>query len=110
MPRIDYDGRAFRSAGADSDDDSPIGRYHQRGDLVWAEFAGGAVREGRLVGTCDADGVLEIAYCQVLADGQVVAGRSTSLPAVGADGRVRLEEHWRRLDGGTGVSWIEEIR
>jgi hypothetical protein len=25
------------------------------------------------------------------------------------DGRVRLTEHWRRLDGSSGVSQIEEI-
>jgi hypothetical protein len=39
----------------------------------------------------------------------VVAGRLSSRPHLLADGRVRLEERWRRDDGSTGTSWIEEL-
>lgn len=108
---IDYDGRVFRSAAAETAGArgaGPIGHYHQRGDLVWAEFAGGRVRRGSLSGTCDPDGVLTLAYCQVLDDGEVVAGTCTSTPELLPDGRVRLREQWHRFDGSTGVSVIEE--
>ncbi|WP_433204373.1 hypothetical protein ACQP00_35815 [Dactylosporangium sp. CS-047395] len=85
------------------------GRYHQHGELVWAEFEGGPVRTGRLVGTRTADGVISAAYCQVMADGAVVAGTCVSTPDRLADGRLRLTEQWRRADGSAGVSRIEEV-
>src|SRR3982751_229472 len=108
---IDYDGRVFRSTAAETagaGGAGPTGHYHQRGDLVWAEFAGGRVRRGSLTGTCGPDGVLTLAYCQVLDDGEVTGGVCTSHPETLADGRVRLREHWHRFDGSTGVSVIEE--
>ncbi|MEV7603582.1 hypothetical protein AB0O91_40055 [Kitasatospora sp. NPDC089797] len=107
----DYDGRTFRgvSAGGGAPDQRPTGHYHQQGELVWAEFAGGPVRDGRLVGRCDPEGVLTIAYAQVLTDGRVVSGECVSTPELLPDGRVRLCERWRRGDGSTGVSWIEEL-
>jgi hypothetical protein len=86
------------------------GRYHQDGSLVWAEFEGGPVRSGRLVGTCGPDGVISAAYCQVMADGAVVAGTCVSTPDRLGDGRLRLTERWRRADGSVGVSRIEEVQ
>jgi hypothetical protein len=109
--RIDYDGRRFVSSAAETAGagDFPVARYAQRGDLVWAEFAGGRVRAGRLVGVAAPNGVLRLAYCQVLTDGAMVAGECVSTPTVLPDGRLRLEERWRRADGSTGVSVIEEL-
>ncbi|ONI77904.1 hypothetical protein ALI144C_31360 [Actinosynnema sp. ALI-1.44] len=108
---IDYDGRAFRSSAAEtaSGDDVPTGHYHQHEDLVWAEFSGGKVRTGRLVGRCTPEGVLHLVYGQVLDDGRIVAGECVSVPQVLQDGRIRLREQWHRVDGSTGVSWIEEV-
>lgn len=109
----DYDSRRFRSTAAETAAGSatPIGHYHQSGDLVWAEFAGGAVRTGRLVGHCADDGTLTLAYSQVMADGRVLAGECVTTPERLPDGRLRLRESWRRLDGSgdTGVSYIEEL-
>jgi hypothetical protein len=107
---VNYDGRRFRPLAGDPGGEVPSGLYHQDGDLVWVEIRGGAVRAGRLVGHAGPDGTLDAAYCMVLAGGGLVAGRCTSLPTVLPDGRLRLEERWRRIDGTSGVSWIEEVR
>ncbi len=104
---VDYAGRRFAPAGASPP--GAVGYYHQDGDLVWAEFAGPAVRTGRLVGNRRPDGVLDAAYCLVRADGRTVAGTCESTPELLTDGRVRLTERWRRMDGSSGVSVIEEI-
>jgi len=104
-----YDGRFFAPVGVEGAGELPTGRYSQDGDLVWALFAGAHVRAGRLVGRCDAGGTIDAAYCMVLADGEVVAGRCVSTPSVLPDGRLRLTERWRRCDGTTGVSQIEEV-
>jgi hypothetical protein len=115
--RIHYDGRRFTpvgdhdsgAAGPASGTPRTVGVYHQDGDLVWAEFSGPTARVGRLVGACDPDGVITAGYCMIQADGSAMAGTCRSVPTVLADGRVRLTEHWRRVDGSTGVSTIEEI-
>ena len=111
---VHYGGRRFRPVGADGvapgrSEDAPTGRYFQDGDLVWAEFSGGHLRAGRLVGRCRPDGSIDAAYCQVMAGGEVVAGSCVSTPAVLADGRLRLTEAWRRVDGTSGISEIEEV-
>jgi hypothetical protein len=106
---LDYGGPRFCAAGGRPGDGGPVGTYHQDGDLVWAEFSGGAVRAGRLVGTCRPDGTIDATYCYLTSAGEAVAGALVSTPELSADGRVRLTEHWRRLDGSSGVSQIEEI-
>ena len=106
---VNYDGRRFRSTDHPAHAEAPVGHYHQDGTLVWAEFTGAAVRAGRLVGGCRPDGVIDAAYCMVTVAGDTVAGVVVSTPTVLADGRVRLDEHWRRMDGSSGVSHIEEI-
>ena len=108
---INYDGRVFRSAAAETagpDGQGPVGHYHQDGDVVWAEFSGGQVVRGALIGTSGRDGVLRLAYCQLMASGEAVAGQCTSIPTVLGDGRIRLDEHWQRSgpDGPAGVSVI----
>jgi hypothetical protein len=102
-----YDGRIFRPVG--NPPDAPTGRYHQNGRLIWAEFGGGRLHLGRLVGTCDADGTIDASYCQLAVDGAVVAGRVISVPSWDADGTLTLTENWRRLDGSAGISVIEEV-
>jgi hypothetical protein len=103
----DYDGRRFAPAGHPDGGDPAAGgalaEWRQDGDVVKAFFAGGSLRAGFLAGTVDA------AYCQVVADGTVQAGRCTSTPLQLADGRLRMREELRRIDGSTGVSFIEEV-
>lgn len=111
---INYDGRVFRSTAPETagpDAAGPTGHYHQRDNLVWAEFAGGKVLRGSLVGTSGPDGRIDLAYCQVLVGGETVSGRCTSTPELLPDGRIRLREHWQRYGPaeGTGVSYIEEV-
>lgn len=111
---VSLDGLSFGAPDAEgrARPGHAVGRYHQDGDLVWAEFSGGPVRHGSLAGTLRPDGVLEAAYCQVMTDGAVVSGRTTSHLERLDDGRIRVREQWRRFGEheATGVSYIEELR
>jgi len=109
LSAVHYDGRVFMAVDFQGTGEPPTGRYSQDGDLVSAEFAGAHVRAGRLVGRRAADGTIDAAYCQVTADGRVLAGRCVSKPSLLPDGRLRLTERWQRCDGTTGVSQIEEV-
>jgi hypothetical protein len=103
-----YDGRRFRPEDADE----PVVTYRQDGDLLWAEIpAGRGVRRGSLAGRCRPDGAFDYAYCVVLDDGAVVAGRSHSTPIRRRGGGVRIREEWERYGphAATGVSYLEEV-
>lgn len=103
---IDYNGRRFGKPGS-----AAVAVYHQDGDVVWAEFAGGEVRRGAVTGTCGQDGTLHMGYTIVFADGNVVCGRTVNTPEVTESGRLRLHEAWERYGphAATGVSYIEEV-
>ncbi|MGE5827023.1 MAG: hypothetical protein ACM30G_01480 [Micromonosporaceae bacterium] len=105
---ISYDRMTFRVPG---DAESPMAQYHQQGDLVWADFAGGHVRRGSVVGTCAPDGVLRLTYCMVLESGEIISGRSHSTPDRLEDGRILLTERWERYGphAATGVSYLEQV-
>jgi hypothetical protein len=105
--RYDYDGRDF--GPAERWPGSVVGHYHQQENLVSAEFSGDSVLAGRLVGLVDEHGVIDAAYCQIMRDGELVAGRCVSTPAMLADGRLSLTERWHRIDGSSGVSQIVEV-
>jgi hypothetical protein len=107
-PTVSYDQLTFRVPG---EADSPLARYHQKDDLVWADFAGGRVRRGSVVGTCAPDGVLRLTYCMVLASGEIIAGSSHSTPDRLEDGRILLTERWERYGphAATGVSYLEQV-
>lgn len=110
---FDYEGRLFRPTDDDGTDgtQATIARYHQDGDLVWAEITGGRVRRGSMTGTRDPDGALYFGYCMVLDNGHLIVGSCRSLPTVLDDGRIRLTEHWERYgpQAATGISYLEEI-
>ncbi|MFI9170090.1 hypothetical protein [Streptomyces lincolnensis] len=110
---ISYDGRRFRSTTHRPGAEAPVATYRQHGDLIWAEFAGGHVRQGSLTGIVagDGDGVLDFTYTMVLSDGEVVAGRCRSIPHVLPDGRIRLAETWERYGerAAAGTSELEEL-
>ena len=107
---INYDGRRFRPAEDGACDRVAV--YRQDGDLLWGEFHGGKARHGSLAGTCAPDGRLHFAYCMVLETGDVISGHCTSIPRILDDGRIQLDEVWRRYGDheSVGVSRLYEIR
>lgn len=107
---INYDGRLFRKTD-DTAPDSPLVRYNQSGDLVWAEFAGGPVRRGSMAGTCAPDGTIDFAYSMVMAGGEVISGQCVSTPQLLPGGYVRLHERWERYGthAASGTSYLEEV-
>jgi hypothetical protein len=114
MKGINYNGRIFRSVSNTSEgevDARTTFRYHQLGDIVWAEYAGGQIRFGQLVGLLLPDGKLEIRYQHVNEASELMTGLCISTPEVLSDGRLRLLESWQWTcgDRASGESVVEEI-
>ena len=108
-----YDGRVFVSLENTENgevDDQTRFAYHQNGFSVWADYAGGDIVRGHLVGTTDEDGRLHFLYHHLKTAGELRAGECNSIPQKLPDGRLRLRETWRWLNGdcSAGTSIIEE--
>ncbi|MFJ9319098.1 hypothetical protein [Streptomyces globisporus] len=83
--------------------------YHEQDGRIWAEYTGGDVVHGHLVGTRDGD-VLDFRYVQLKQDGTTSSGHCLSTVVDLPDGRVRLEERWRwESQEGSGTSVVEEV-
>ncbi|MGW4034010.1 hypothetical protein ACWEFL_32765 [Streptomyces sp. NPDC004838] len=83
--------------------------YHERDGRVWAEYEGGDVVHGRLVGTREGDR-LDFRYVQLKTDGATSSGHCVSKVVDLPDGRVRLEETWEwESQEGSGTSVVEQV-
>jgi hypothetical protein len=109
---VSLDGRRFaapgQAPGGEVDADT-VFEYHEDGDMVWARYAGGAVRLGYLVGV-RRDDAIDFRYSQLNTCGETSGGFCRSTIEVLADGRVRLHETWRwESRPGEGTSIVEEV-
>jgi hypothetical protein len=106
------DGKTF--AGISNSPDGEVGSatrftYRQDGDVVWADYAGGEVVRGYLVGTRTGD-ELDFRYVHLSVSGATAVGHCRSRISVLPDGRVGMHETWSwESRPGSGESVIEEI-
>ncbi|WFF03898.1 hypothetical protein [Micromonospora sp. WMMD964] len=110
---ISLDGRRFAAVTdvvAGEVGTETVFTYHERAGEVWAEYAGGSIRRGHLVGTREGDR-LDFRYVQLNAEGQTSSGHCVTEVGVAADGRLELRESWTwESRSGSGASVVREIR
>ncbi|MGP3981285.1 hypothetical protein [Streptomyces sp. KR80] len=83
--------------------------YHEADGRIWAEYVGGDIVRGYLVGTRDGDR-LDFRYVQLKQDGGTSSGHCASTVVPLPDGRIRLEERWEwESQEGSGTSAVEQI-
>ena len=85
--------------------------YRQEGEIVTANYSGGAIKKGHLIGIVDAKGHINMRYHQVNKNGELMTGICQSKPEVLANGKIRLHETWQWTSGdqSSGQSIIEEV-
>ncbi|MGW3625901.1 hypothetical protein [Streptomyces sp. NPDC000880] len=82
--------------------------YHEEDGRIWADYEGGDVVRGHLVGTREGDR-LDFRYVQLKTDGRTACGHCVSTVVELTDGRVRLEETWEwESQEGSGTSVVEQ--
>lgn len=115
MSKINYDGRIFRSVANSATGEVSAATtfyYHQKNEVVWAEYAGGAIVFGNLIAKIiDETGALEMRYQHLNQNGELMTGKCFSVPELTRDGKLRLHEHWEWTSGdfSKGESVIEEV-
>lgn len=82
--------------------------YHQKKDVIWAEYTGGSIVKGFLVGTIDDSKKLHFTYQHINTAGELKSGVCDSEPQV-IGGRLRFNESWEWSTGEKGNSVIEEL-
>ena len=82
--------------------------YHQKDNTIWAEYSGGSVVKGFLIGTMDENHNLHFSYQHINTKGQLKSGNCDSEPKI-ENGKLRFYEKWKWTNGESGTSIIEEI-
>jgi len=113
--KIDYNSRSFVSVSNSESGEvgaETIFNYHQKDDVVWAEYEGGAIVFGTLIAKVLADDSLDMRYQHVNREGELMTGFCKSAPEILSDGRIRLYETWQWTCGdySKGESVVEEIK
>ncbi|MGQ0286814.1 n-acetylglutamate synthase [Pasteurellaceae bacterium 22721_9_1] len=85
--------------------------YHQDNRLIWAEYEGGEIIKGFLIGKFIAENKIAFTYQHVNQSLENRLGKCVSQIEVLPNGKLRLHENWQWLDGEqkAGQSIIEEI-
>ena len=109
-----YDNKTFRSVTNTRNGEvssETTFHYHQKGRIVWADYAGGAIAKGFLIATMQDDDSLDMRYQHVNTQGELMTGRCHSIPEQLPDGRLRLRERWQWTSGdnSSGESVVEEV-
>ena len=114
MNKINYDKRVFKSVensqGGEVSSET-LFYYHQKDDLVWAEYSGGEIIFGSLIAKVLEDGILDMRYQHLNKSGELMTGKCISTPESLSDGKIRLSEKWQWTSGdlSNGESVIEEV-
>ncbi|MEO6989188.1 MAG: hypothetical protein ABI239_11135 [Aquihabitans sp.] len=106
------DGRRFADQTGRHDGDvsgDTVFAYREADGEIWADYAGGVIRRGSLVGSRSGNR-LDFRYVHLTADGETASGRCQTMITALPDGRLRLEETWAwESRSGAGTSTLEEL-
>lgn len=100
--KYNLEGKTFTSISNTDNGDvdgTTVFQYHQQGDLVWAEYQGGAVLKGHLIAKVLDGGKMDMRYHHVNEEGILMIGTCISTPELLADGRLKFHETWQWLSG-----------
>lgn len=111
---INYDGRKFipkmNSENGEVGEQTSF-TYHQNGNLLWAEYSGGDILKGSLIGKVLCNGELDFVYHHMNQNMEIKTGQCHSVPTVQENGKIELSEQWQWTSGdySKGESLLVEV-
>ncbi|AOA58021.1 hypothetical protein [Acinetobacter larvae] len=92
-------------------DTQTIFYYSQQGDVIEADYRGGVVLTGHLMGRMTAPDRFHMVYHHLNLNGELRVGQCESTICIAPDGKLILQESWQWLNGdlSTGHSQLVEI-
>jgi len=112
--KINYNNKFFSSVSNTDNGEVSSGttfHYHQNKDMIWAEYNGGDIVKGFLIGLCDDKSNLNFTYQHINDNNEIRTGKCMSTPEILPNGKIRLLEQWQWTNGDntTGQSIIQEV-
>jgi hypothetical protein len=85
--------------------------FSQQDDVVTADYAGGKILRGFLVGKINEENQLDFSYCQLQVDGKLDNGASHCEVSTNENGKVILTEHfeWASRSDEYGTNVFQEL-
>jgi len=111
---MNYNNKRFKAVQNSSNgetSDETIFEYKQTGNVLTAEYKGGNILTGHLIGLVDDYGNIDMRYHQVNEKGELMTGICKSKPEVSSNDKIILHENWQWTSGdkSKGTSILEEI-
>lgn len=84
--------------------------YSQSDSIIWAEYSGGQIVRGNLLGKVE-DDHLAFVYHHINMSGEMMTGTCTSYPDITENNKLKFKEYWQWTckDRSSGESTIIEI-
>ena len=102
MTDIDYNGRSFvpliNSENGEVDGNT-VFHYHQNGFDFSADYSGGEIKTGFMVGKVNKAGEIDFYYEHLNIYDEIRAGKCHSVPTIKDNGKIELHEKWQWLNG-----------
>lgn len=100
--RINYNGKSFVPLVNTENgevDSNTVFFYHQNGNDFNADYSGGDIKKGYMIGKVSNNGEIDFYYEHLNIDDEVRVGRCHSVPSINGDGKIELHEEWQWLNG-----------
>jgi hypothetical protein len=112
--KYNLDGKKFKSISNTENGEvsaETIFHYHQNNEIITADYSGGSIRKGHLIGKQLMSGQLEFVYHHINDNGELMVGKCSSTPEISENNKIKLIEKWQWLSGdkSQGESEIIEI-
>jgi len=111
--KINYHNKIFKPVSNSENGETSnetVFYYQQNGNILTANYSGGKIIKGHLIGLVDEHGNIEMRYHQVNDKGELMTGICQSKPEIRPNGKIILYESWEWTSGdkSKGESIIEE--
>jgi hypothetical protein len=110
---MNYNNKKFRPISNTENGETSnetLFHYKQTGNMLTAEYSGGKIKYGHLIGLVDELGNITMRYHQINDNDELMTGICFSTPEILENGKIRLHESWEWTSGdqSKGTSIIEE--
>ena len=95
---MNLNGKTFRASSNSENGEvssATIFKYFEQDGLVWAEYYGGQILKGNLIGKRNDDGSLDLRYQHVNRSGEIKTGLCRSEIEKDSNGKIRIKEKWK---------------
>ena len=111
---MNYNGRKFvpkMNSENGEVSEQTVFLYHQNERLLWAEYSGGDILKGSMIGSVSDNGELDFVYHHMNRERQIKTGKCHSVPTVKENGKIELLEQWEWTSGdfSEGESLLVEV-